>query len=75
MDNIEENDNEIDSVIFIGKTIKINDDNYSTSLIIPKEISEELDIENSKVLMSVLEDCDGDKHLLVTKYHREIIID
>ncbi|MBA3977734.1 MAG: hypothetical protein H0X50_06035, partial [Nitrosopumilus sp.] len=49
MDNIEENDNEIDSVIFIGKTIKINDDNYSTSLIIPKEISEELDIENSKV--------------------------
>ncbi len=44
MGNNEGNDDEIDNVAFIGKTIKIHDNNYSTALIIPKEISEELGI-------------------------------
>lgn len=72
---VEENDDEINNVTLIGKTIKMDDGNNSTALIIHKELSKALDIENSNVFMSMLEDCDGDKHLLVTKYHREIIID
>lgn len=58
----------------VGKTI-MNDSNDSTVLIIPKEISKELDIGNSKVSMTLLEDSYGDRHLLATKYHKEIVID
>jgi hypothetical protein len=48
-----------------------DNDNNSTALTIPKEISLQLDIEKSKVSMSVLEDCDVDRHLLVTKHYRD----
>jgi hypothetical protein len=75
MSNIKENDDDDDYVPLIGKTIKIDDHNYSTTLIIPPKFAKALGIENSKVSMAVLEDCDGDKHLLVTKYHREIILE
>ncbi len=34
-----------------------------------------MDIENSKVSMSLLDDFDGNKHLLVSKFHREITIE
>jgi hypothetical protein len=74
MSNIKENDDDDDYVPFIGKTIKIDDGNNSKDLIIPKDFAKELDIENSKVSMTVLDDCDGDKHLLVTKFHKEIVI-
>jgi hypothetical protein len=74
MSNIEEYDVDDVSVALIGKTL-MNDDDNSTSLVIPKEFAKELGIENAKVSMCLLDDCDGDKHLLVTKYHREIVID
>jgi len=44
-------------------------------LTIPYQIAKELDIENSKELMSIIDDFDGSRHLLVSKYHREITID
>jgi hypothetical protein len=50
-----------------------NDDD-STSLTIPKDFAEELQIGNSKVLMSILENFDGDKFLVISKIKQEILI-
>jgi hypothetical protein len=75
MGNIEENGVNGDRIPMIGKTVKIEDVNNSTALIIPKEFAKALGIENSRVSMTVLDDCDGDKHLLVTKFHKEIVIE
>jgi hypothetical protein len=62
--------------ILIGITYRNNDDHdNSTSLTIPSEFAKELDIENSKVSLSILEDCEGEKHLMVSKHYREIVID
>lgn len=72
MSNIENDDD--NNVTFIGRTQPNKNDN-STSLIIPLESAKELDIENSKVLMSLLYDYEGNKHLLISKFHREIIMD
>ncbi len=72
MSNIIENDR-CDTRL-IEKTIR-NIDNSSTALIIPKEFAKELDIENSKVMMYLLKDFDGNKHLVVSKYYNEIVID
>lgn len=69
MDNKKEND----SSMSIGRTIKDNDNN-STALIIPEEFAKALGIENSKVLMSLLGDFDGNKHLVVSKYYKEIVM-
>jgi hypothetical protein len=74
MSNAEESDID-EGIPLIGKTIKIDDENISTALIIPKEFAKELGIENSKVSMSLLDDFSGNRHLLVTKYHDEIVID
>ncbi len=67
-------ENERHDTRLIGKTIR-DTDNNSTALIIPKEFAKEMGIENSKVSMTVLSDCDGDKHLLVTKFCKEIVIE
>jgi hypothetical protein len=56
MDNIKDNDINVGYVPIIGKTIKIDDDNKSTALVIPKEFAMELEIENSKVSMFLLDD-------------------
>ena len=72
MGNMKEND--VARVKLIGKTIRDVDDN-STALIIPREFAKEMDIENSKVSISLLDDCDGNKYLIVTKYYDEIVID
>jgi hypothetical protein len=66
--------NSYDDVTLIGKTIRDIEDN-STALIIPKEFTKVLGIENSKVSMSFLDDFGGNKHLVVTKYYNEIVID
>ncbi len=52
-----------------------NDYDGSTELSIPKEFAKALDIENSRVLMSLLDDFSGNRHLVVTKYYNEIVID
>jgi antitoxin component of MazEF toxin-antitoxin module len=59
----------------IGKTIQ--DINYgnSTALVIPKDFARELQIENSKVSISLIKDLDGKKHLLVSKAYTEIVLD
>ena len=58
----------------IGKTIQDINDGNSTALVIPKEFARELNIENAKVSMSLIKDLDGNKHLLVSKAHIEIVI-
>ncbi len=60
--------------VLVGKTIR-DIDNNSTALVIPMEFAKELDIENSKVSLSLLKDFDGNKHLVVSKYYMEIVID
>ena len=62
-----------DGAISIGRTYS-NSDN-SLTLTIPKEFAKELDIENSKVSMFLLDDFQGNRHLLVTKYYNEIVMD
>jgi hypothetical protein len=57
-----------------GKTIR-DIDNNSTASVIPMEFAKELDIENSKVLMFLLDDAGGNRYLVVSKYHNEIVID
>ena len=74
MSNIEENDGNGASVTLIGNTMR-DIDNNSTALIIPKEFAKELDIENSKVSMSLLDDFQGNRHLVVSKYYKEIAIE
>lgn len=72
MDNTEENDE--NGVTLIGRTIR-DDNKNSTALIIPKEFVRLMDIENSKVSMSVLEDFEGDRYLIVSKFHNEIVME
>lgn len=67
MSNIEGN-----IVTLIGKTYR--NDNDSLSLTIPKEFAKELELGDSKVLMSVVENFDGERCLLITKLYREILI-
>ncbi|MDP8907434.1 MAG: hypothetical protein M3M88_07930 [Thermoproteota archaeon] len=62
-----------DGPVLIGRTYR-NDDK-STLLIIPVDLAKHLQIENSKVSMSLLDDCDGDKHLVITKFYNEIVMD
>ena len=57
----------------IGKTIQDINEGNSTALVIPKEFTKELQIENSKVSMSLIKDLDGNKHLLVSKAYVEIV--
>ena len=59
----------------IGKTIQDINEGNSTALVIPKEFARELQIENSKVSMSLVKDLDGNKHLLVSKAYVEIVLD
>lgn len=59
----------------IGKTIRDINEGNSTALIIPKEFAKELQIENSKVSMSLINDLDGNKHLLVSKAYMEIVLE
>ncbi|MEJ7642736.1 MAG: hypothetical protein WKF36_11190 [Candidatus Nitrosocosmicus sp.] len=67
-------DNDLGGNRLIGKTIRDND-NSSTVLIIPKEFAKELGIENSKVSMSLLDDFQGNRHLIVTKFYKDIVIE
>ncbi len=69
MSNIEYND----GASLTGRTFR-NDDK-STLLAIPNELAKSLQIENSKVSMLLSYDFDGNKHLLVTKFHNEIVIE
>ena len=71
MSNIENDDD--NNVTFIGRTLQNENDN-STSLIIPLESAKELGIEDSKVSICLLYDYEGNKHLLISKFHREILI-
>ena len=71
MSNIENDDD--NNVTFIGRTRPNKNDN-STSLIIPLELSKELDIEGSKVSISLLYNYERNKHLLISKFHKEILI-
>jgi hypothetical protein len=59
----------------LGKTIQDINDGNSTALIIPNEFAKELNIENSKVSMSLIKDLDGKKHLLVSKAYMEIVLE
>ncbi len=59
----------------IDKTIQEISDGNSTALVIPNEFTKELQIENSKVSMSLIKDLDGNKHLLISKAYVEIVID
>jgi hypothetical protein len=64
----------INNVPVLRNTVMDNGDD-STTLIIPKEFAKELQIENSKVLLSLVDDYEGNTHLLISKFHREIVID
>lgn len=68
-ENVDDN-----NVTFIGRTQQNENDN-STRLTIPQDYAKELGIENSKVSISLLYDYEGIKHLLISKFHREIVID
>jgi len=59
----------------IGKTTQDINECNSTALVIPKEFAKELQIENSKVSMSLIMDLDGRKHLLVSKAYVEIVLE
>jgi antitoxin component of MazEF toxin-antitoxin module len=65
----------IENDLIIGKTIQDINDGNSTALVIPEEFVRELQIENSKVSMSIIDDLDGNKHLLVSKAYVEIVIE
>ncbi len=69
MGNIKDND----GAVSIGRTYR-NDDK-STLLVIPAEIAKNLQIESSKVSMSLLDDFKGNKHLVVSNHYHEIVID
>lgn len=59
----------------LGKTIQDINDSNATALIIPKEFARELQIENSKVSLSLIKDLDGNKHLLISKAYMEIVLE
>ena len=63
-----------DGVTLTGRTCR-NEYDSSTTLVIPKEFAKELDIESSKVSMSLLDDFGGNKHLVISKYYKEIVIE
>jgi hypothetical protein len=63
------------SAPIIGKTMQDIKGGNSTALVIPKEFARELQIENSKVSMSLIKDLDGNKHLLVSKAYIEIVLE
>lgn len=65
------------SVVVYGRTCSSDsgDDDNATTLTIPKELAKELDIENCKVSITVLHNFNGHKHLLISKYHKEIVLD
>ncbi len=62
-----------DGATLIGRTYR-NDDT-STILIIPTELDKHLQIENSKVDISLFDDFGGNRYLVVSKFHREITIE
>jgi hypothetical protein len=68
------------SVILYGRTYRSDSDDDNDdggdaiTLTIPKEIAKELDIENCKVSITVLQNFNGRKHLLVSKYYNEIVV-
>lgn len=59
-------------VTFIGKTCRNDDD--TTSILIPTDFANEINIGNSKVLISLFENDCNEKFLLVSKLYREIVI-
>lgn len=59
----------------LGKTIQDICDGNSTTLVIPKVFAKELQIENSRVSMSLIKDLDGNKHLLISKAYIEIVLE
>lgn len=59
----------------LGKTIRDINDGNTTALVIPQEFAKELNIDNSKVSMTLIKDLDGSKHLLVSKAYVEIILE
>ena len=63
------------SLVLHGITYSSNSDDNTTTLSIPKEFAKELDIENCKVSITVLHGFGGHKHLIISKYHREIVLD
>ena len=64
---------EYDGVTLIGRTYR-NDDK-SSLLTIPAELAKILEIENSKVLMTLLKDFEDNRYLVISKFHHEIVID
>ena len=62
-----------ESNTLVGRTCR-NDYDGSTALSIPKEFAEKLKIENSKVLVSLMEDYDGAIYLMINKLYTEIIV-
>jgi hypothetical protein len=63
------------TLVLYSRTYGSDSDDNITILTMPKEFAKELDIENCKVSMSILRDFRGHKHLLISKYHREIMVD
>ena len=63
-----------DSLPVLGKTHKSIEEDL-VCLTIPNHIIKELGIENSRVSISLLYDYGDGKHLLISKFHREIILD
>jgi hypothetical protein len=57
-----------------GRTYSSDSDDNTTTLSIPKEFAKELDIENCKVSITVLHGLGGRKHLIISKYHKEIVL-
>lgn len=62
-----------DGAGLIRRTYRIDD--KSTLLIIPVEIAKKLQIENPKVSMLLLDDFEGNRHPVVSKYYNEIVIE
>lgn len=66
-------ENTPDYITILGKTHRnIVDD--SIYLEIPAQFANELKIENSRVYISLLYDNEGNRNLLISKFHREIVI-
>ncbi len=65
MGNIVENNGNGDGAILIGKTIRDTDNNL-TALIIPKKFTKKLNIENSNVSISLVNNYEGNIHLLIS---------
>ncbi len=61
---------EYEGVTVTGRTYRTKD--KSTLLVIPEDLAKHLQIENSKVSMSLLDDFSGNKHLALSKYYHEI---